>query len=108
MTAADSETQVQTAACDRACVKTRVQLSFVRFQGSSDHYPTRKNRIQSVLRGRVFSMPIFFAFSHSLDPYSRAQDRASTQMPNFASNRRSELPTDRVRNRWSCGSGQRW
>jgi hypothetical protein len=56
------------SAYDRGCVKTRVRFDFARFQGSSDHYPTRKNRIQRILRGRFFSMPIFFAFSHSLDP----------------------------------------
>lgn len=40
--------------------------SLFRFQGSSDHYPTRNNRLQRVLEGRFFESAFRFEFSHSL------------------------------------------
>ena len=55
-----------TSAKGRDCVKTRTQFDFPRFQGSSDHCPARKNRLQLILRGRFSLTPILFAFSHSL------------------------------------------
>ncbi len=36
------------------------------FQESSDHYPTRNNRMQRILEGRNFESGLRFSFLHSL------------------------------------------